>query len=244
MISFPRLSLKMAAPLFAAMAAVTAAFALSGCYKSTTAEGTVVDEQNGQPLAGVVVVAHTQARGNGLDVGMDGQLGTVETITDQSGHYTIPAWGPRLKWFGNITHVATRLLVFKSGYQGQVIETDINNGSGAVPLMNIAWENKTIRLHAAAPAPRPRIQEFDLFNVALRPIMSNVAACPWKQIPAMLREVRQERLALQPHALDSDAWPLSTVDDDLIANADKLAKQAGSACGSPKEVFQLQSQPR
>jgi len=242
MLSFPRLNL--AGPLLATVAAVAAAFALSGCYKSTTAEGTVVDEQNGQPLAGVVVVAHTQARGNGLDVGMDGQLGTLETTTDQRGHYAIPAWGPRLKWFGNVTHVATRLLVFKSGYEGQVIEAEVINSNGAVPLMSIAWENRTIRLHAAVPAPRPRIQEFDLFNVALRPIMSNVAACPWQQIPNMLREVHQESLALLPHALDSDAWPLATVDDDLIANADKLAKQAGSACGSPNEVFQLQSPPR
>ena len=101
-----------------------------------------------------------------------------------------------------------------------------------------------VRIHLADTSVRPRIEEFDMFNLALRPITGKVAACPWQQIPNMLREVHKERLALLPHAQDSDAWPLMTVDDDLIRNADELAKQAGSACGSPKEVFRLQSSPR
>jgi hypothetical protein len=217
---------------------------LSSCYRSHAIDGTVLDEQSGKPMPETVVVAIWQARGPGIDVNTEGQLGVMETITDDHGHYAFPEWGPRLKWFGKVSKVSTRLMYFKRGYQGLVVAIEAVNSASIFPNMDLSWSNKKVTLHTAASSPRPRIEEFDMFNLALRPIMSNVAACPWKQIPAMLREVHQERLALQPHALDSDAWPLSTVDDDVIANADNLAKLAGSACGSPKEVFQLQSPPR
>lgn len=227
-----------------ACALLIGSMALSGCYRGAPIEGTVLDAHDGRPLVGIVVVAHWQARGPDLDVNRAGQLATVETVTDAQGHYALPGWGPRFKLFGKVSAVRTSLLFFKSGYQAAVVDTDDTKSMGSVPMVRLESENRVVKLQLAEPLPRPRIEKFDLFNLALRSILADAAACPWQHIPTMLREVHKERLALAKYALDSDAWPLTTVDDDLIRNADELAKQAGSGCGSPKEVFQLQSPPR
>lgn len=224
--------------------AILGSIILTSCYRAGVIEGAVVDEQTGKPLAGIAVVAHWQARGPELDFNTDGQLGAAETTTDEQGHYSLPGWGPHIKWFGKVTKVSIQLLYFKSGYQGLVVQSGAENGKGPAPMMNLVSETSLIKLRAAEATPRPRIEAFDLFNVAVQSVVGNTAACPWKQIPAMLREIHKETLVLQEHALDSDAWPLMTVDENLIRNADKLAKQAGSGCGSPKEVFQLQSPSR
>jgi len=224
--------------------AFLAGMILSGCYRAAPVEGTVLDAQSGQPLAGIVVVASWQARGSNLDVNSGGQLETLEAVTDGHGHYALPGWGPRIKLFGKVSAVRASLLFFKSGYQAAIVTADDTQGMGSVPLVKLKSENRSVKLQTAEQETRPRIEKLDLFNVALRPLLADAAACPWEKIPAMLREVHKERLALSDHALDSDAWPLMTVDDDLIRNADELAKQAGSACGSPKEVFRLQSSPR
>jgi hypothetical protein len=80
-----------------------AAYAYPPFYSARETHGQVVDDETGQPLAGVVVVLQWTLRmqkvlgAPGWDdyTGEAGDvLKTVETVTDSDGRYVISAWGP------------------------------------------------------------------------------------------------------------------------------------------------------
>ena len=63
-------------------------------YTAEPIEGWVVDKENGQPLEGVIVVAHWQLEG-GFEGGYPmGQMRVLETLTDAQGRYYFAGWGP------------------------------------------------------------------------------------------------------------------------------------------------------
>src|SRR5689334_6350161 len=65
-------------------------------YKAEAIEGWVVDSETGKPIEGVVVVAHWQLQG-GFEGGTPlRELKIFEAVTDHSGHYSFPAWGPEI----------------------------------------------------------------------------------------------------------------------------------------------------
>jgi len=95
--------------------------ALIGChrllgpftYYSEPIHGRVIDEETGQPLPGVVVLADWTMVGYGGDV----VLHTSETTTDRTGAYTIPAMPrkirPPFKW---LEYRDPDLWLYKPGY--------------------------------------------------------------------------------------------------------------------------------
>lgn len=75
------------------------------CLFSTTAHaqftftadainGKVVDEETGQPLAGVIIVAIWTVKESLVGHGNE-LLNVMETVTDKDGNYAFPAWGPK-----------------------------------------------------------------------------------------------------------------------------------------------------
>ena len=79
-------------------------------FTADAINGKVVDEETGQPLAGVIIVAKWTVdeslvgRNNGL-------LNVLETVTDKDGNYNFPAWGPKPVPFFPLSPLA----VFGSG---------------------------------------------------------------------------------------------------------------------------------
>ena len=224
-------------------AGLFSAFALSACYRAGTITGTVQDAA-GKPVAGAAVVAHWQALGPAIDIQASGSVATYETRSDAQGQFRIEAWGPRLHWYGKVDKVKASVFVFKSGYQGATVVKESPGNVGYFANVDIAPQSGTVELKPASPSQRERIENFDLFNVGLRPLLAESPSCPWHRVPALLGELHRETQLLLPHSRESGAWPIMTIDQDLIANADRLAKEAGSSsCPSPKEIFQLQSAP-
>jgi hypothetical protein len=216
---------------------LTACLVLTGCYRAESISASVVDAESGQPVEGVYVVANWQVMGRMTDGNNEGQLMVMEAATDKNGRFVFPGWGPKMAWVENIKGQRTRLLFLKSGYQPLVLSNEVGTNYGYNPALQSDWNGKTIQVRTANSHPIIRIQEFDLFNIDLHPIVRNAATCPWKKIPNMLREVRKERLALVAHALTPGAWPIASVDEDLIGNAEFLSREGGGACGSPKDIF-------
>jgi hypothetical protein len=95
--------------------------ALIGChrllgpftYYSDPIHGRVIDEETGQPLPGVVVLADWTMVGYGGDA----VLHTAETMTDKNGAYTIPAMPRKIrrpfKW---LDYRDPELWLYKPGY--------------------------------------------------------------------------------------------------------------------------------
>jgi hypothetical protein len=219
------------------------AFALSACYRAETITGSVVDETTGKPLAGAAVVANWRATGPGFDQRDAGHVATFETKSDDQGKFHIDSWGPSWHWFGKVDKVKAAVFIFKSGYQGQTVAKESAGNAGYLAIVGIAPDPGVVKLKPVSGSQRERIENFDMFNVALRPLLYESATCPWSRVPGLLKEMHHETLELLPHSRESGAWPLMTADLDLIANADRLAHEAGASCPSPKEIFQLQSGP-
>jgi len=64
-------------------------------FKADAINGKVVDEETGEPLAGVIIVAKWTIEAS--FVGYDNELlNVMETVTDKDGNYGFPGWGPKL----------------------------------------------------------------------------------------------------------------------------------------------------
>jgi hypothetical protein len=83
-------------------------------YSAKEIRATVVDETTGTPVSSVVVVAHWILRRPG---GQGPTLHLAETTTDDTGHFLIPPWGPKLRPPSTrLGSDSPELLLFKSGY--------------------------------------------------------------------------------------------------------------------------------
>lgn len=63
-------------------------------YSSPEIRATVVDDESGQPVPDVVVLAIWRDI-NSISEGWEGYFRTYETRTDREGRFVIPRWGPR-----------------------------------------------------------------------------------------------------------------------------------------------------
>jgi len=95
-------------------------------YSAKPITARVVDAETKEPLEGVVVVAHWQLNG-----GLEGwsplaELMVMDAVTDQSGTFHFPAWGPKkisagLDSNARLKEFDPQLLLFKSGYRWQML---------------------------------------------------------------------------------------------------------------------------
>jgi len=63
-------------------------------FKADAINGKVVDEETGQPLAGVIIVAMWTVEESLVGRGND-LLDVLETVADKYGNYGFPEWGPK-----------------------------------------------------------------------------------------------------------------------------------------------------
>ena len=164
---------------------------LSGCaslrYSAEPIEAWVVDVETQQPLEGVIVVAAWTLEANGLywdwekwelagsihQGSRTGALQVFETVTDQSGRFAFPAWGPIKTSKGRLIDEDPKLIFFKSGYGYGVLANSL--GTGGIdrervrnPVRWSNWSGKTIKLqlYNAAFLEASREQELNGYLTA------------------------------------------------------------------------------
>jgi hypothetical protein len=128
-------------------------------YSAKPIEGRVVDAETKAPIAGAVIVADwvLMVAGGGDRVR---SLQTIETVTDQDGHYAIPGWGPKLRPTGvELTDSDPKLIVFKSTY---VPEFLYNKHEGSTSVRTSDWDGKTIALKPFIGPPNKRVDQLNL----------------------------------------------------------------------------------
>jgi hypothetical protein len=82
-------------------------------YSAREIRATVVNEETGDPLPDVVVVALWELR----QVSARPRLHITEAVTDAQGNFHIPAWGPKLRPpLAELAYRSPLLLLFKSGF--------------------------------------------------------------------------------------------------------------------------------
>jgi hypothetical protein len=149
--------------------------------------GQVIDHSTQQPIPNAIVSAIWELRG-GPERTHSGALFATETRTDASGHFTVPAWGPRfnLGW-GSIYDDQPLIAVFQPGY---------------LPLTANRHTPRFQRLTIMRDAPylldleRPQDQEKYQASMAglafhLLEELQNADHCYWGSIKTTVTELQQ-----------------------------------------------------
>ena len=210
-------------------------------YSAKAIEARVVDTATGQPLDGVIVVAHWELSAGSISARSRlVQLKILETVTDQNGRLFFAAWGPEASPapFAYIEYNDPGILLFKSGYQPRVVANHVRSEPRWGALRHSDWDGHTIALTRASAHPDEYLGHFRTLNEQLRSIVEDARACDWRKIPRMLRAVHAERLSLARRGIRGSSSGIESVDRYLINNASKFLREGGPACGSPMDFLE------
>jgi hypothetical protein len=131
-----RIAIRSIAVLFAApVVFVACATPENRNYSAEAIEARVLDEESGQPLEDVVVVANWLLMRGGLGGRTQiGPLMVLEVVSDAKGRISFPAWGPMPnRTFGFLDHEDPELWFFKAGYRLSRAEPMPDARSGESP---------------------------------------------------------------------------------------------------------------
>ena len=176
-------------------------FPAARAVSASEVKGRIVRQEDGQPLAGVIVVARWGLLdpqpicfhcGGPRDNGRVIQIS--ETVTDRLGNYRIPGWGPKVIDSGIVDKGnGPQLLVFKPGYQ----PLDLRNESVAPQqpqlLLSSQWTNKVLTLKPKSADVNEYVDSLIRLQSSLR---WTLQADQWNAMPAMTLALHQERARL------------------------------------------------
>jgi hypothetical protein len=161
-------------------------------YSAKAIEAWVVDEETGQPLEGVLVVAHWQLApllGHGPPVG---QVTVLETVTDTKGRLYFPAWGPKPREpkSGLLTYYDPEIFLFKSGYRWRSLRNDVQTLMKN-SVRSSDWSGQTLKLKKVAGNDEQYAKSVEALEENLEFAFRH-DDCSWKQIPRILAVLHVE----------------------------------------------------
>jgi hypothetical protein len=183
--------------------AVLAAVLYPPVYWATPTTGVVVDEETGAPLGGALVTGFWTLKWiEGIPVR---HIAVFETTTDAQGRFTLPGWGPRVRWppYAFLSG-DPQLLFFKRGY----FLLGVSNvyfkwvpWPSRNPRRVSEWNGKTIELRHPSSADyvgRILDLQFEL-NKSLR------SDCTWESMLGLFRALYCEGQRLRKMGLPRTA---------------------------------------
>lgn len=167
-------------------------------YSSPALEARVVDEDTGQPLEGVIAVVHWQLRG-GIHEDAVGELVVMEAVTDATGMFRFPAWGPKLRPLRSFLRLSGTpgFILFKRDYkESDNLHLPVRNVTMALApraLPPPPWHGQTIMMKKFTGGLEEYARHLwfldDTLDFAFFRERSN---CTWQNIPHMLVAIHLE----------------------------------------------------
>lgn len=112
-------------------------------YSAEAIEGWVIDADTNRPIEDVIVVAHWQLESSYAP----GQMMIMETVTDKSGHFHFPAWGPKPRPVNTaLTFEDPEIIMFKSGYDFVTLQNTPKSYYDKDSIRRSEWNGKTIKM--------------------------------------------------------------------------------------------------
>lgn len=203
-------------------------------YKAEPIEAWVVDTGTKQPLEGVIVVAHWQLKG-GLEGGNPvGQMMIMETVTDSTGRFYFPGWGPKLRSLrGELKDQSPGILLFKSGYEYRGLQNNTTSktirGNLELPLRS-DWDKKTIEMERFKGAMEEYAKQIYWLSTdmdRIHDIASGAKTCTWKSTPQLLVALHKISLDFEKQNVYPYGGRIHRIEDIPMY----------PECGSPTEYF-------
>ena len=195
-------------------------------YSAEAIEAWVVDAGTKKPVKGVIVVAHWQLLSGWEGHYPMGQMMVMETVTDKTGRFYFPPWGP--KWHlgsGILKERDPQLLLFKPGYRPRTLTNQYNFSDEMYTksLRTSQWHGKTIELEPFEGGLEEYMKHLSSLNTSLRTVVGYDSECQWRKMPKMLSAIFQQDQIFRDKGIDS--W---------LMQVESLPE---AKCGSPKEYF-------
>ncbi|MFN8544257.1 MAG: carboxypeptidase-like regulatory domain-containing protein [Candidatus Binatia bacterium] len=155
-------------------------------YVGLPITATVVDAQTGQPIEGAIVVAYWELKGGLEGTYPVGQVKVLETVTDASGRFHFPWWGPRVYIsLGELATQAPQLLLFAKGYAPKELRNDTAH-SGLLQASD--WNGKIIAIDRRPADLKIYSTQLEYFDPA--ELFYN--SCGWQHAPRLLLALDEE----------------------------------------------------
>jgi hypothetical protein len=199
-----------------------------GSYSAEPIEATVVDTETGEPLEGVIVVAHWQLMhltfGGRVPVG---SFKVMEAVTDQSGVFRFPAWGPEVNATrGRLEEHSPQLVLFKQGYSYKDLANKLERDHSTKSSKRSSdWHGKTVKLKVIKGTTEQVTNYSRLNHVLDRIATSSGGECSWKNIPRTIAKLAQQDSQFKSKGIGG----FSSLPQSLISNEEYFSKKG---CGS------------
>ena len=131
--------------LFLAVLLPARGWAQSLMYSSKEIRGQAVDADTNRPIEGaVVVVTWLLSPTMWGHESYDKRLHIAEVVTEASGQYIVPAWGPKvLPPFSELDDTNPRLAIYKNSYKPKWLH---NESHQTGPVLDADWNGQVIKL--------------------------------------------------------------------------------------------------
>jgi len=162
-------------------------------YSAAPIAAQVVDSETGEPIPGVVVLAHWELRGGGHGQSK-GELMILETKTDADGRFSFPAWGPKTVWDpdARLWDADPAMTLLKQGYAPRTVLNSQAVGpiDTTRSLRTSRWDGKRIEIKNLHGDEKAAAQAFDLDEI--RRLVGSGTDCEWKEMPLTVAYVLRE----------------------------------------------------
>lgn len=186
--------------------------------------GNVIDEATTEPVDGAVVVARWELQG--FDPSPLDSFWIMEAVTDASGAYTIPGWGPKINWrflYTNIRADDPEIIVFKNGYQPLFERNYQSTGSAWFYRTADKLDGRTFALTMFEGSAEAYLGAcFDIESRIRWQLYKQ--SCGWNQIPHLILELHSVGVAATKAGVDGRSL--------MIGRIPK------SDCGDPETYFE------
>jgi len=152
----------------------------------------------------------------------------METVTDVTGRFFFPAWGPKPRPpEGYLHNDDPGLLLFKSGYKYLGLANRLTEKPNPSPLRRSDWNGQTIKLKKFEGSLEEYAKHLGHLNTSLSFATGGwVKDCEWKQIPRMLAAMHLEKMRFKEKGISNHIY---------LAPIDTMPNQ--TQCGSAQEFF-------
>jgi len=192
-------------------------------YSAEAIEAWVVDAETKQPIEGVIVTTNWELHYSTLAGRMPaGQLKVMETVTDKTGRFYFPKWGPKIRFMGYLDNRDPQILLFRAGYE---VRRLLNPGKSYVNESSVRrsiWQGKRIELKVFSGDLGAYAKRINPLRTLVDSILYK-GNCEWQHIPEMMKAIDKQKKIFKKHNIYSTLHSIDRMPEEI--------------CGSPSEYF-------
>ena len=202
-------------------------------YSAEPIHAQVIDADTQQPIKGVVVTANWQLEEGTFGGNVPaGQLMVMESVTDNEGKFSFPAWGPKKAVKGHLVSDDPQLLLFKSGYEYQRLNNPYSSDREMRlrPVRRSVWNGRVIALKPfKGTGEEYALHVYDLSRSidGILDFARGDKECSWKKVPRMLVALHNTSLYFEKQNIQLFGAHVLRIEDIPV----------NPQCGLPKEIL-------